>query len=443
MKVSIVGTGYVGLVSGACLADRGHTVTCVDVDQSKVAMINSARAPIHENGLNDLLKRHSGKTLFASTNLAAAVTDSEMTFIAVGTPAAGGKIDLRFVEGAAAEIGAALRTKSVYHTVIVKSTVVPGTTVGVVLKALETASGKKAGKDFGLGMNPEFLTEGTAVEDFSRPDRLVFGGVDQRTLDTLARLYESFDAAVPRIATNPSTAEMIKYASNAVLATMISFSNEIARLCSAVGGIDALDVMHGVHEATYFTARRGNERITASIASFLEAGCGFGGSCLPKDVTALIGQGRGFNLQLSLLQSVLDINRDQPGEMLRLIGKHFASLEGVRVATLGIAFKPDTDDTRESPAFPIIAKLKAAGALVSVYDPVVRAEQHKEMADITWAASLEAAVANAEVIVLVTRWSEFSQLAQLLEKLGRSPLVVDGRRMLDKSAFERYEGIGV
>jgi UDPglucose 6-dehydrogenase/GDP-mannose 6-dehydrogenase len=222
---------------------------------------------------------------------------------------------------------------------------------------------------------------------------------------------------------------------------MISFSNEIARLCSAVGGVDAIEVMRGVHQATYFTARRGDERITAGIASFLEPGCGFGGSCLPKDVTALIGQGRGFGLSLNLLQSVLDINRGQVDEVLRLVGKHYPSLQGVRVAVLGIAFKPDTDDVRESPTFPIVAKLKAGGARVTAYDPVAHAD-HAALADVTIAASLREAVADADVVVLVTRWAEFAKLAEVLKAAGRNPLVVDGRRVLDPAGFQRYEGIG-
>lgn len=441
MKVSIVGTGYVGLVTGACLAERGHSVVCVDVDPRKVDMINSAKAPIHENGLPELLVKHAGRGLRASNDLAAAVADSEVTFIAVGTPAAGGKIDLQYVEKAAAEIGVALRAKPGYHTVVVKSTVIPGTTTGVVRRAVETASGRQAGAGFGLGMNPEFLTEGTAVEDFSCPDRLVLGGIDARTHAVLQDLYRSFDADVPRIMTNPTTAEMIKYASNAVLATMISFSNEIARLCSAVGDVDAIDVMRGVHQATYFTARRGTERITAGIASFLEPGCGFGGSCLPKDVTALIGQGRGYDLQLNLLQSVLDINKSQPDEVLRLIARHVPQLRDVPVTVLGIAFKPDTDDVRESPAFPIVAKLRAAGARVTVFDPVA-VWSAPDTAAVSVAPSFEAAVAGAEVVVLVTRWQEFSRLAEVLRAAGRKPLVVDGRRVLQPESFARYEGIG-
>jgi UDPglucose 6-dehydrogenase/GDP-mannose 6-dehydrogenase len=442
MKVSIVGTGYVGLVTGACLAECGHDVICVDIDPRKVEMINSARAPIHEAGLPELLQRNAGRRLTASTDLAAAVAATDLTFIAVGTPASEGKIDLKYVEAAAAEIGAALRHKPSRGTVIVKSTVIPGTTVGVVRKALESASGKTAGEGFGLGMNPEFLTEGTAVADFLHPDRLVLGGIDAGTHDVLRELYASFDEAVPRIYTNPTTAEMIKYASNAVLATMISFSNEIARLCTAVGGVDAIEVMRGVHQAAYFTTRRGNERLKAPITSFLEPGCGFGGSCLPKDVTALIGQGREKGLALGLLQSVLDINKGQPDEVLRLIGRRFASLKDMPVAVLGIAFKPDTDDVRESPAFPIIRRLKAQGARVAAYDPIARPADHEDLAGVALAPSLREAVADAEVIVLVTRWAEFSQLAGLLKELGRSPLVVDGRRVLDPGSFAHYEGIG-
>jgi UDPglucose 6-dehydrogenase/GDP-mannose 6-dehydrogenase len=442
MKVSIVGTGYVGLVTGACLAECGHDVVCVDIDPRKVEMINSAHAPIHEVGLPELLQRNSGRRLRASTDLAAAVAGTELTFIAVGTPASGGKIDLKYVEAAASEIGAALRSKADYHTVIVKSTVIPGTTVGVVQRALESASGKIAGQAFGLGMNPEFLTEGTAVADFSQPDRLVLGGIDARTHDVLRALYSSFDAAVPRVVTNPTTAEMIKYASNAVLATMISFSNEIARLCTAVGGVDAIEVMRGVHQAAYFTMRRDNDRVTAPIASFLEPGCGFGGSCLPKDVTALIGQGREKGLSLNLLQSVLDINRGQADEVMLLIARHFASLRDVPVTVLGIAFKPDTDDVRESPAFPIIRRLKAQGARVTAYDPVAHPHDHEDLVGVKVAVSLREAVVEAKVVVLVTRWGEFSQLAGLLNEFGSDALVVDGRRVLEPKSFARYEGIG-
>lgn len=442
MKVSIIGTGYVGLVTGACLAEVGHDVICVDVDPSKVEMINAAQAPIHEQGLPELLQRNAGPRLQATSDLDAAVAETDMTFIAVGTPALDGKIDLSYVEAAATQIGGALKDGSTYATVIVKSTVVPGTTVGVVRKAIERASGKVAGRDFGLGMNPEFLTEGTAVADFTEPDRLVLGGIDAATHEVLQELYANFDTTIPRILTNPTTAEMIKYASNAVLATMISFSNEIARLCDAVGGVDAIEAMRGVHQSHYFTLRRGEERLAAPITSFLEPGCGFGGSCLPKDVTALIGQGRERGVELALLDSVLKVNKGQPEEMVRLIERYIPSLKDVPVAVLGIAFKPDTDDIRESPVFPLIRLLKERGARLTAFDPIARPSGHPDLAGVRLASSLRDAVGEAQVVALVTRWSEFKGLAGVLDELGTQPLVVDGRRMLDPGAFKHYSGIG-
>jgi len=442
MRVSVVGTGYVGLVTGACLAERGHDVTCVDVDRAKVDAIHARRAPIHEEGLPALLERHVPARLRATADLAAAVADTDLTFVAVGTPARDGRIDLRHVEAAASEIGAALARKRAWHAVVVKSTVVPGTTDGPVRRRLEDASGLRAGVGFGLGMNPEFLTEGQAVADFMRPDRIVLGALDERTHALLEALYAGFEDA-PKIRCNTRTAEMIKYASNALLATAISFSNEIARLCARVGGADVVDVMRGVHASAYLTSRRsGEEPVTAALASFLEAGCGFGGSCLPKDVTALVGQGQALGLELPLLRSVLAVNASQPDELVRLVAKHHPDLRGVRVCVLGLAFKPDTDDLRESPAFPVLRRLREAGARLSAFDPVARPESHPELCGVRLAVSLEDALADADVVVLVTRWAAFARVPELLRRLGRAPLVVDGRRMLSPEDVARYEGIG-
>jgi UDPglucose 6-dehydrogenase len=445
MRVSIVGTGYVGLVTGACLAEMGHHVVCVDNDASKVDAIMARRSPIHEIGLEDLLRSHVGTRLTATTDLASAIERSVMTLIAVGTPVRGDRIDTSFVEGAAREIGLALRSIERFHAVIVKSTVVPGTTDGVVRSTLESASGKRIGAHIGLGMNPEFLTEGQAVADFLHPDRIVLGAADSGTRDMLRELYSAFTASgdVPVMETNNATAEMIKYASNSLLATMISFSNELARLSSSLDDVDAMEVMRGVHQSAYLTTRvNGGAPVLASIASFLEPGCGFGGSCLPKDVTALVAHGADRGVAMPLLRAVLEVNRGQPREVMRLLKKRLPDLAGANVAVLGLTFKPDTDDLRESPAFPIIRLLKEAGARVGAYDPLVAQSSHPGLAGVVLHGTLDAALDGAQAVVLVTRWEEFSDLAARLNQAGISPVVVDGRRLLDPANFEHYEGIG-
>jgi UDPglucose 6-dehydrogenase/GDP-mannose 6-dehydrogenase len=444
VRVSVVGTGYVGLVTGVCLAEKGHDVVCVDVDAEKVACVNRGEAPIFERDLPALLARNAGRRLRATTDLAAAVRESEITLIAVGTPFDGVAIDLRFIEAVAREVGAALREKPAFHVVVVKSTVVPGTTDGVVRPILEAASGKRAGIDFGVGMNPEFLTEGEAVGDFLAPDRIVIGGGDARTLDAQAQLYACFPD-VPLLRCNNATAEMIKYASNALLATLISFSNEVANLGAAIGGIDTVDVSRGLETSRYLALPAGGDgRRVAPIHSFLLAGCGFGGSCLPKDVAALAAEGRRRGVAMDLLDAVLRINSAQPAQVLRLVEKHFPDLRGVRVAVLGLAFRPDTDDLRESPAIPILAGLRARGARVSAFDPVAAdAARARFGDDLPLHASLQDALARCDVAVLVTRWKEFEAIPDLIAGIDPQPLFVDGRRMLPPQRFERYEGIGL
>jgi UDPglucose 6-dehydrogenase/GDP-mannose 6-dehydrogenase len=444
MRISVIGTGYVGLVSGACFAEIGHDCVCVDVDAGKVARINVGDPPIHENGLEPLLARQVGTRLSATTDLAGAVRDSEITFIAVGTPFDGERIDLSYIRAAARQIGAALRGKPDYHVVVVKSTVVPGTTDGAVREEIEAASGKCAGEGFGLGMNPEFLTEGVAIDDFMRPDRIVIGGIDARSIDVQRRVYAAF-ADTPTLVTNNKTAEMIKYASNSVLATMISFSNEFATLCSALGDVDVADVMRGVHLARYFTSTLDDGRLVkAGIASFLWAGCGYGGSCLPKDTRALVAHGRIHGAPMPLLESVIATNRGQPARTVALLERHLPSLAGRRIGILGLAFKQDTDDTRESPALPIIDLLLARGAQVAAYDPVAKATARTALGAraVTLVDSLAGAVDGAEALVLVTRWDEFAQLPALLAARADPPLLVDGRRMIDPASVPRYDGIG-
>ena len=444
MRVAVVGTGYVGLVTGVCLAEVGHDVVCVDVDPTKVAKILRGEPPIHETGLEPLLRRHLGKRFTATTDLGAAVRASDLTLIAVGTPFDGTHIDLSYVRRAAGEIGAALRGKPGYHVVVVKSTVVPGTTDSVVVPILEESSGKRAGVDFGVGMNPEFLTEGQAVRDFMEPDRIVLGAADGRALQGLEELYASFKG-VPKISTNPRTAEMIKYASNALLATAISFSNELANLCAALGQVDAVDVMEGLHASSYLSVPGPNgSRVEAPITSFFLPGCGFGGSCLPKDVSALAAYGEAAGVPMPLLRSVMAVNQGQPGEVLRQLERHFPSLAGLRIGILGLAFKPDTDDVRESPAFPVIRLLLERQARVKAFDPVAMPQARAVLGDsISYADSLEACLAEVDAVVLLTRWTQFETVPALLGAMKSPPLLVDGRRQLDKHSVPRYAGIGI
>jgi UDPglucose 6-dehydrogenase/GDP-mannose 6-dehydrogenase len=445
MKVSVLGTGYVGLVSGVCLAEKGHHVVCVDIDPEKVEKTNRGIPIIHEAGLEDLLKKNIGIQFSATTDLHRAVLESDLSMIAVGTPFKGDEIDLTYVKEVSRQIGTALQDKTTYHAVIIKSTVVPGTTQGVVLPILEDYSGKRAGVDFGVGMNPEFLREGVAVQDFMDPDRIVLGGIDERTIDTLEALYRVFEG-VDKIRTTPKTAEMIKYTANSLLATMISFSNEIGNLCAALGDVDVAEVMKGVHlDKRLCPILEDGRRIQPQFTTYLEAGCGFGGSCFPKDVKALIAHGKRVGRSMDLLDSVIRINEDQPNQVLSILKRQFPILDGRRLAVLGLAFKQGTDDMRESPAIPIVKELLAAGALVKAFDPAAYREAKKLFGNegITYCESLPETIEGCDAAILLTRWEEFEQLPELFARSDVPPLLIDGRRMLDKRHFVRYAGIGL
>lgn len=445
MKVSVAGTGYVGLVSGVCLAEKGHHVICIDIDPAKVEKINSGIPPIYEDGLEDLLKKNVGKSLSATTDLRQAVLDTDISLIAVGTPFDGNEIDLTYIKTVARQIGEVLKDKDTYHTVVVKSTVVPGTTDEVVLPILEEASGKKAGVDFGVGMNPEFLKEGEAIQDFMYPDRIVYGGINKKSIEVLRDLYAVFEG-VDQLATNCRTAEMIKYTANSLLATMISFSNEIANLCTATGGIDVTEVTRGVHLDKRLTPiLEDGTRIFPTFTTYIEAGCGFGGSCFPKDVKALIAYGKKLGNSMQVLDSVIAVNEKQPERMITLLKQHFPDLKGVKVAVLGYAFKPGTDDIRESPALPVTQTLLDEGAVVKGYDPIAQHEAQKVFGEgtVEFCPDVESAIAGVQAILIITRWAEFKKLPDMLSTLAEQPVVVDGRRMLDKNSVAIYEGIGL
>ena len=441
MKVAVIGAGHVGLVTAACLAEKGQNVVCADVDAERVRAIEAGRSWIYEPGLDELVRRNAGERLHATTDVSAAVRESEISLIAVPAPIDRGEEEsLATLRAVARQAGEARAGSGGFHAVVVRSTVLPGTTTNVVRPLAEEAA---AGAPVGVGMNPEFLTEGQAVSDFMEPDRIVFGADDERTLEVLERLYEGFGGA--RVRTTPTTAETIKLASNALLATMISFANELADLATALGDVDVAEVTRGLHLSRYLTVDGGDGGpLTAPLAAYLEAGCGFGGSCLPKDLAAFHRHARQAGAPMELLEAVERVNMGRAGELVALVRRGLGSLDGARVSVLGVAFKPDTDDVRESPAFPVVAQLQAEEATVRIYDPVATEAFLAACPPPQPAAapSLSDAL-DADAVVIVTRWSEFEALPDLLRERPDSPLVVDGRRMLDPGAVPRYAGIGL
>lgn len=445
MKIAVFGCGYVGLVTGVCLSAMGHEVACVDVDASRVATINAGRSPIHEPGLTGLLQDLLAQGRFRATCEAAeALAGAEVSMVAVGTPDREGRIDLTFVETVARTIGTHLRTESAYHTIVVKSTVVPGTTLGTVRATLEAASGKRAGEDFGLAMNPEFLREGFAVQDFMEPDRIVLGHLGARAGEALDRLYAAFPC--PRIHMNPTEAEFVKYASNAFLATCISFANEFYTLCEATPGADGRKVLEVLHMDRRLTPMRQGEPVRPGILSYLLGGVGYGGSCLPKDLNAITALARERNLPAPLLDQVVRVNHDRPKAIVRRLEAELGGLQGRTVAVLGLAFKPGTDDWRNSPSQPLVDALLARGAAVRAWDPLA-AEASVE----AWGGRVtlhrEAGVLDGvHAAILATSWPELAgwPWADLVGRMA-SPVVLDGRNALGHVAWPsgvRYLPVG-
>lgn len=425
MKISVIGTGYVGTVSAACFAELGHEVICVDVEQSKINRINAGIPPIYEEGLSELLKKHAGKRLCATSDYDFAVMNSGVSFICVGTPSdSEGSIDLSIVKAASASLGKSLRKKKDYHVIVVKSTVVPETTEKVVLPIIEKHSGKHLG-EFGIAMNPEFLREGKAVYDFMHPDKIVVGSMDKKSGGIVASLYNGINCEITR--TNPRTAEMIKYTNNAFLATRISFANEIGNICKQLG-IDTYEVMKAVGK---------DFRIGPH---FLNSGAGFGGSCFPKDVKALIGKAKEIGYEPVLLKSVIEINEKQPARMVKLLKNKLVSLKGKKVAVLGLAFKNDTDDIRESRSIPVIKELLYNGAKVSAYDPMANENMKKLFSNVEYFTSAEGALRGADACLIMTEWDEFRSLDEKFDVMDNK-LIIDGRHMLAPRKGIEYAGL--
>jgi UDPglucose 6-dehydrogenase len=432
MRVTMIGTGYVGLVSGACFSEFGVDVTCVDKDAGKIEMLKRGEMPIYEPGLEDMVIENAkdGRLSF-TTDLKSAVKGADAVFIAVGTPSrrGDGHADLSFVYAAAKEIAEAIEG---YTVIVTKSTVPVGTGREVERIIRET----RPDADFNVVSNPEFLREGSAINDFMRPDRVVIGADDERARQVMKRLYRPlFLIETPILFTALETAELIKYAANTFLATKITFINEIADLCEKVGA-DVHDVAKGIG----LDGRIGRK--------FLHPGPGYGGSCFPKDTLALVRTARDAGAPLRIIETVVDVNDKRKKSMAsRVLSACGGSVQGKTVAVLGLAFKPNTDDMRDAPSLDIIPALITDGATVKAFDPEGMKEAKKMLEGVIWCDDAYSTMENADVLVIVTEWNEFRSLdLKRMMKLLRAPVVVDLRNVYEPeemwaSGF-RYTSIG-
>ena len=428
MNIAIVGTGYVGLVSGTCFAEMGIDVTCVDIDQNKIDRLRHGEIPIYEPGLEDMVKRNveAGRLHF-TTDLSSCLDKVEVVFSAVGTPPdEDGSADLKYVLAVAKTFGQNIRK----YTILVTKSTVPVGTAQKVKEAIQTELDKRGEKiEFDVASNPEFLKEGAAVKDFMTPDRVVVGTESERARKIMSRLYKPFMLSGERmIFTDIPSAEMIKYAANSMLATRISFMNDIANLCEKVGA-DVTMVRKGIGSDT----RIGKK--------FLYAGCGYGGSCFPKDVKALIKTAEQNGYEMKVLKAVEEVNEKQKSLLFEKLQKHYnGNLKGKTIALWGLAFKPETDDMREAPALVLIDKLTEADCSVKTYDPIAMSECRRRIGNkVIYCKDMYDAAVDADVLMLVTEWKEFRMPSfAVLKKTMADRVIIDGRNIYDKEEVAEY-----
>jgi UDPglucose 6-dehydrogenase len=422
MNIAVIGTGYVGLVTGACFSELGVNVTCIDKDESKIEGLRKGRMPIYEPGLEELVEKNvKQRRLSFTTDLKEAVERSLVVFIAVGTPSDNdGQADLSFVKEVAASIG---RSLNEYKVIVTKSTVPMGT--GRMIRGIIEAN-RPGSIEFSVASNPEFLREGSAVEDFMRPNRVVIGTEDSQAAAILRDLYRAlYLIETPFVITDVVTAEMIKYASNAFLATKISFINEVARLCDLLGA-DVHDVARGMG----LDNRIGRK--------FLHPGPGFGGSCFPKDTLAILAIARGVGYDMKVVKSVVEVNEGQAPLMLDKIRDLLVTPKGKVAAVLGLSFKPNTDDIRESPSLKIIDGLQKEGVTIRAYDPIAMDNARAVLRDVAFCNDEYSAAEGSDVLVLVTEWNQFRALdMKRIRSLMRTPAVVDLRNVYEPDEMAR------
>ena len=438
MKIGVVGAGYVGLTTGICLASLKHKISIFDVDEEKLEQIRKKNLPFFEKGLEEILEKVvSTGDLIPQNDINKLVNETDGCFICVGTPTKNNSIDLTQIINSVKAITESIKdNQKKNYKIIIRSTIIPNTSKNVILPILNQELSKLG---FGLAVVPEFLREGNALDDFMNPDKIVIGSSDNDTKLFVKEIFSDFKDKCEFIETNLESSELIKYTNNAFFSMLISFSNEIANISEKIPGVDPYNILKALISDKRITSKINKEKIIPSLESYLIPGCGFGGSCFPKDVQALLDYSNKNNVDTPLLKAILDINAERPNKMVLLAESILSTLKNKKVAILGLTFKPDTDDLRSSPALDAINILLKKDAKVFAFDPILKSKPDmiKLPSGCNLCYNLEDALKNSDIAMIFTKWEEFKLLnSELLKQFMSNPIIIDGRGFLEKEKFD-------
>ena len=438
MKIGVIGSGYVGLTTGICLASLEHKIFIYDLDEEKLEKIKEKKLPFFERGLEEILEKViSSEKLLPQNNLDNLVKETDGCFICVGTPTKNNSIDLSQIINSINEVTESIKNnKKQNYKIIIRSTITPNTSKNTILPILERELSELK---FGLAVVPEFLREGNALDDFMNPDKIVIGSLDNDTTHFVRDIFKHFKNNCQIIETNLESSELIKYTNNAFFSMLISFSNEIANISEKIPGVDPYKIMKALISDKRITTKNNNENIIPSLESYLIPGCGFGGSCFPKDVQALLDYANKNNINTPLLKAVLDINSERPNKMILLAESILGTLKNKKVSILGLTFKPETDDLRSSPAVDAIDILLEKNSNISVFDPIFKLKSGmiKIPDECKICSNIEDALKDSDIALVFTKWKEFKFLnSKFLKQFMKNPIIIDGRGFLNKEEFE-------
>ena len=438
MNLAVMGAGYVGLTTAICLASQNHRITIFDIDNEKIKQIQNKKLPFFENGLQEILEDViSSKNLVAVNSLNQLVENTDGCFICVGTPTKDDSIDLTQIIDAAESLANSVNENNKKnYQIIVRSTVIPNTTRNTILPILNERLSKQ---EFGLCVVPEFLREGRALDDFMNPDKIVIGNFDENSALFVKEIFKNFKDKCEFVETNLESAELIKYTNNAFFSMLISFSNEIANISEKISGVDPYEILNALVLDKRITSTVNNEKIVPNLASYLIPGCGFGGSCFPKDVQAILDYANKHEIHTPLLKAILNINAERPNKMVLLSEYILGELKDKKISILGLTFKPETDDLRSSPALDAIQILLEKGANIFAFDPILKSKPNsiKLLQNCTVCTTIEDALKDSDVAMIFTKWPEFKSIdSKFLKQFMKNPIIIDGRGFLAKEKFD-------